>query len=109
MNHVRTNSYGIHSPSPRIGGGANHLFIYSFQHLSGEIMSKYSFTVVIEKDEDGMLVAEVPEFKGCYTQGKTMEEVLKNIKEVISLCMQTQKGNISRYEFVGVQKVEVNA
>jgi predicted RNase H-like HicB family nuclease len=54
-------------------------------------MSKYNFTVIIEKDEDGMYVAEVPDLNGCYTQGATLEEVLTNIKEVISLCIRTQK------------------
>jgi predicted RNase H-like HicB family nuclease len=49
-------------------------------------MSKYNFTVVIERDEDGMYVAEVPDLKGCYTQGTTLDEVMANIKEVISLC-----------------------
>ena len=41
-------------------------------------MQNYNFTVIIEKDEDGMYVAEVPDLKGCYTQGATLEEVQKN-------------------------------
>ncbi|MEK6982893.1 MAG: type II toxin-antitoxin system HicB family antitoxin [Candidatus Micrarchaeota archaeon] len=45
-----------------------------------------NFTVIIEEDEDGMFVAEVPNLKGCYTQGETLTEVLENIKEVIELC-----------------------
>ena len=40
-------------------------------------MQNYNFTVIIEKDEDGMYVAEVPDLKGCYTQGATLEEVQK--------------------------------
>jgi predicted RNase H-like HicB family nuclease len=70
-------------------------------------MPKYNFTVVIEKDEDGMYVAEVPDLKGCYTQGATVEEVLANIKEVIELCMGTQKNEIKPLELIGVQRVEV--
>ena len=70
-------------------------------------MHKYSFTVIIEKDEDGMYVAEVPDLKGCYTQGKTIEEVLENIKEVIELCLEDQK-DIHSHEFIGVQRVEVS-
>ncbi len=72
-------------------------------------MSKYSFTVIIEKDEDGMYVAEVPDLKGCYTQGATLEEVLANIKEVIMLCIETQREEILPHEFIGVQRVEVSA
>ncbi len=72
-------------------------------------MAKYNFTVLIEKDEDGMYVAEVPDLKGCYTQGATIEEVLINIKEVISLCLQTQKGEVKPLELIGVQRIEVPA
>ncbi len=50
-------------------------------------MHKYNFTVLIEKDEDGMFVAEVPDLKGCYTQGETLEKVLENIKDVIGFCV----------------------
>lgn len=71
-------------------------------------MQKYNFTVVIEKDEDGMYVAEVPDLKGCYTQGKTLSEVLQNIKEVIELCLEDQK-DFHAHEFVGIQRVEVSA
>lgn len=48
------------------------------------------FTVIIEKDEDGYYVAEVPDLKGCYTQGKSMDEVLKNIGEVIDICLEAE-------------------
>lgn len=43
------------------------------------------FKVIIETDEDGMFVASVPELPGCYTQGKTLEQVRERIKEVIEL------------------------
>ena len=39
--------------------------------------------VVIEKDESGYFVAEVPALPGCFSQGKTHEEALTNIKEAI--------------------------
>jgi len=39
--------------------------------------------VVIEKDEAGYYVAEVPALPGCLSQGKTREEALANIKEAI--------------------------
>ena len=39
------------------------------------------FTVVIEQDEDGIYVAKVPEIESCYTQGKSLEEVLKMTAE----------------------------
>ncbi len=72
-------------------------------------MGKYNFTVVIEKDEDGMYVAEVPDLKGCYTQGASLEEVMKNIREVILLCLETQKDEVTSHELIGVQRIEVSA
>ena len=65
-----------------------------------------SFTVVIEKDEDDFYVGSVPSLKGCYTQGKTMDELLENIKEAIELCLEEQK-EIPHEHFVGIQQVQV--
>ncbi len=41
--------------------------------------------VFIEKDEDGFYVVECPILEGCYTQGRTVDEALRNIREVIEL------------------------
>lgn len=49
------------------------------------------FPVFIEKDEDGFYVVECPVFSGCYTQGKTLDEALKNIREVIELCLEEEE------------------
>ncbi len=45
-----------------------------------------------EKDEDGFYVVECPVFEGCYSQGKTLDEALKNIREVIELILE-ERGN----------------
>jgi predicted RNase H-like HicB family nuclease len=67
------------------------------------------FTVIIEKDEDGYYVAEVPDLRGCYTQGKTLEEVMKNIKEVVELCLEAEKEKeFPRKELIAVQRIEVS-
>ena len=39
--------------------------------------------VMIEKDEAGYYVAEVPALPGCLSQGKTYEEAISNIKEAV--------------------------
>ena len=49
------------------------------------------FKVLIEQDEDGLYIASVPELPGCYTQGKSLEEVRKRIKEAISLVLESDK------------------
>ena len=65
------------------------------------------FTVVIEQDEDGIYVANVPELEGCYTQGKTLQIVLERIKEAIDVCLEGDKEDINPMTFVGIQKVRV--
>lgn len=45
----------------------------------------------VEKDEDGFYVVECPLFEGCYSQGKTLDEALKNIREVIALILEERK------------------
>jgi predicted RNase H-like HicB family nuclease len=47
--------------------------------------------VFIEKDEDGFYVVECPLFEGCYSQGKTVDEALRNIREVIDMILEEQK------------------
>ena len=46
------------------------------------------FYVVIEKYGDGFFVGEVPQLKCCYTQSKTLDERMTNIKEVIEMCLE---------------------
>ena len=54
------------------------------------------FPVVITKDEDGFYVAECASLEGCYTQGKTLDEALKNIREVILMCLEETGGKAIR-------------
>jgi predicted RNase H-like HicB family nuclease len=49
------------------------------------------FVVTVERDEDGVFVAECPSVPGCLSQGKTREEALQNIREAISLCLETRR------------------
>jgi predicted RNase H-like HicB family nuclease len=68
-------------------------------------MKKYKLSVLIERDEDGYLVATVPSLKSCYTQAKTMEELIPRIREVIELCLQEEEPTPMVFE--GVQQIEV--
>ncbi|MEK6906320.1 MAG: type II toxin-antitoxin system HicB family antitoxin [Nanoarchaeota archaeon] len=65
------------------------------------------FNVVIEKDEEGLYVASVPDIPGCYTQGKTLNQVLERIKEAIEVCLEADGNEIKPMKFIGLQKVEV--
>ena len=66
--------------------------------------NKNTFPVVVEKDEDNVYVVECPLFNGCYTSGKTLDEALKNIKEVITLCLEEKenKSFVKNYSFSDV-------
>lgn len=60
---------------------------------------KYNLPVVVEKDEDGFYVVECPVFSGCYSQGKTLDEAIKNIKEVIDICLEEKENKEILREF----------
>ena len=47
--------------------------------------------LIVEKDEDGFYVVECPLFEGCYSQGKTLDRALKNIREVIALVLEEKE------------------
>ncbi len=49
-----------------------------------------SLPVLIERDEGGMYIVECPILSGCYSQGKTLDDALKNIQEVIALVSEEE-------------------
>lgn len=51
----------------------------------------FNLPIFIEKDEDGFYVVECPVLRGCYTQGRTLDEALKNIREVIELVLEEKE------------------
>lgn len=53
------------------------------QSMFGEVCA-VRYRVLIEQDEDGVYVAEVPALPGCISQGKTRSEAIENVKEAIS-------------------------
>jgi predicted RNase H-like HicB family nuclease len=73
---------------------------------------KHVFQIIIEQDEAGYYVAECPALRACYTQGKTYEEVMENIKDVIALCLEDLKAKGKKVpkqpEIIGVQRVEIS-
>jgi len=53
------------------------------------------FKVIIKEGEDGWYVIEVPSLPGCISQGKTIKEALKNIKEAIELYLEPDEKLLS--------------
>jgi predicted RNase H-like HicB family nuclease len=64
------------------------------------------FTVVIERDEEGYYVATVPSLPGCHTQAKTLDALMKRIREVVVLCLEDNRATVS-LELVGIQQISV--
>jgi predicted RNase H-like HicB family nuclease len=59
--------------------------------------------VVIEKGEDDYFVASVPALKGCWSQGRTREEALTNIREAIELYLEPDEAVITNQEREAVE------
>jgi len=60
--------------------------------------------VIIEQDEEGYFVAEVPAFPGCLSQGETQEEALENVKEAVDGWLEVME---AKHPFSQVQAVEM--
>lgn len=72
-------------------------------------MKNLHFTVYIERDEDGIFIGSIPTVPSCYAQGKTQEEMLSNLKEVLRLCLRNINNNILKNtKFVGIQNLEIS-
>ena len=52
------------------------------------------FMTTLERDEDGVWVAECPAIPGCVSQGRTREEAVANIREAIALCLEVRAERI---------------
>ena len=55
---------------------------------------KMKVKVVLERGEDGYFVAHCPSLKSCWSQGKTREEALVNIREAIALYLEPESAEL---------------
>lgn len=69
------------------------------------------FPVLTTLGEDGFYIVQCPALPGCFTQGKTLDEALKNIREAISLCLDEKRNRAFSRGFdmrdVGLHSVSV--
>lgn len=80
-------------------------------------MAKQQFKIIVEQDEDGYFVANVPALPGCHTQAKNLTDLKERVREAILLCLEEAKENpeyrnrIKQFgqepAFVGLDMVEV--
>jgi predicted RNase H-like HicB family nuclease len=61
--------------------------------------------VLIEKDEAGYFVAEVPALPGCLSQGKTKDEALQNVREAVEGWLEVME---SKHPFDRTEAIEVS-
>ena len=49
-----------------------------------------TFTITLDRDEDGVWIAECPAIPGCVSQGETREVALRNVQEAIAACLEVR-------------------
>ena len=67
------------------------------------------FDVVIERDEEGMYVASVPQLPGCHTDATSLDDLMVEVREAIELYLEAERHEPSNLEFVGIQRVTIAA
>lgn len=68
---------------------------------------RQAFTAVVEKSkETGLYVGYVPGFTGAHTQGATLPELRRNLREVIAMLLEDGEPELDA-EFIGTQRVEI--
>ncbi|MBU2524519.1 type II toxin-antitoxin system HicB family antitoxin [Patescibacteria group bacterium] len=67
------------------------------------------FTVYIEQDEDGIFIGSIPSVPSCHAEGRTQDEMMKNLAEVVKLCLRNvNKKEVMRTKFIGIQNLELS-
>jgi predicted RNase H-like HicB family nuclease len=70
---------------------------------------KREFSVIIEKDRAGLFIASVPELKGCFTQARSLDTLMRRVKEAIELCLEVEGEPTTSVDFIGVQRVAIGS
>lgn len=70
---------------------------------------RYIAAYIVRDRETGLYVGTIPGIPGGQTQGDTLDELHKNLKDVVKLCWDemTPEEKKGVPEFMGIQKVEV--
>ena len=61
---------------------------------------------MIERDEDDYYVATVPALRGCHTQAKNLDTLMKRVRDVVKLCLEDSHA-FPLLEFVGIEHMSV--
>ena len=65
--------------------------------------------ILVEQDEDNVYIVSCPVFKGCHSYGKTIDETLNNITEVIQICLVEEKEMRLKTlnKFIGFRELQI--
>jgi predicted RNase H-like HicB family nuclease len=69
----------------------------------------HQFDVLIERDEEGMYVASVPQLPRCHTDAASLDELMVEIREAIKLWLEVEGREPAPLEFIGIQRVTIAA
>ncbi|MEP7170617.1 MAG: type II toxin-antitoxin system HicB family antitoxin, partial [Bacteroidota bacterium] len=64
--------------------------------------------ILLETDEDNYFIVSCPVFKGCHSYGKTIDEAMKNIREVIEMCLEENVQAQPLNNFLGYREIEIS-
>jgi len=64
-----------------------------------------TFPVIMQEDETGGYVVTNPAIDGCYSQGETIEDALKNIKEATELCLEEA---VEKYQKIKIKNISMH-
>ena len=67
------------------------------------------FNVVVERDSEGIFVATVPALPGCHTHAHSLDQLMERVQEAIELYLEVEGDSPGELDFVGVQRVCVEA
>ena len=82
---------------------------FCFCVIRGHVTHTLRISVIIEKDEDGCLVSSVPEFPGCFSQARNLDELMERIREAVILYLEVESPKtLVKSELIGVQFLEVS-
>jgi predicted RNase H-like HicB family nuclease len=80
--------------------------VYKIRVICESQATDGNFYVLVKDDGEGGYIGIAPELKGCLSHGLTLEELMSNMEEVISLCLEGGEEALNRC-FLGVQKVAI--
>ncbi|NOZ79258.1 MAG: type II toxin-antitoxin system HicB family antitoxin [Acidobacteria bacterium] len=65
------------------------------------------YDVIVERDEEGYLVATVPAIPGCHTQARSLDELMERTREAILVCLEEEGEPEPTLELLGIHRIRV--